>query len=276
MAIRRLLARVRSAASKRPQSWTPIASVIGTLLLSAVPASAQLGIAAVIAAATAVVNFINNTIGGLLSAGISLLGDINTVTKAFSNLWQKVVYPISLIAQAQAMVMQVVALFTGLAASIHNVNVLSATLPNPQALQATMLNRSVTDFAQFDQAYRQAYQPLPQVTNIDPGDRQRMDMSDAMAMGTLKAAKASDAVVEQTLQAATIIENEASQAAPGSAAFLTGSGLIAAVENQASMQRMLAAELREEASMLAHDNALRKRRADLASQFRQDATSAFR
>ena len=42
------------------------------------------------------------------------------------------------------------------------------------------------------------------------------------------------------------------------------------------MQRMLAAELREEASMLAHDNALRKRRADLASQFRQDATSAFR
>jgi len=60
-----------------------------------------------------------------------------------------------------------------------------------------------------------------------PGDghrfrrRQRVDMSDALAMDTLKALKASDQVVGQTLQASQIIEDEAAQAAPGSAAYLT-------------------------------------------------------
>ena len=53
-------------------------------------------------------------------------------------------------------------------------------------------------------------------------------------------------------------------------------GLIAAVENQATMQRMLAAELREEAAILAHSNAIRKRQADMASQFRQDTTTLFK
>ena len=61
-------------------------------------------------------------------------------------------------------------------------------------------------------------------------------MSDALAMDTLKTLKASDDVVNQTLQASQIIEDEAAQAAPGSAAYLTGAGMVAAVENQAMMQ----------------------------------------
>ena len=52
--------------------------------------------------------------------------------------------------------------------------------------------------------------------------------------------------------------------------------MVAAVENQAMMQRMLAAELREEAAILAHANAIRKRQADMASQFRQDTTNLFK
>jgi hypothetical protein len=174
------------------------------------------------------------------------------------------------------MVNQLVAQFRGLVAAIDNVNVHSATLPNPTVLETLMRNGSVGDFAQFDQAFRTTYQPLPPVTDIDPGDRQRVDMSDALAMDTLKALKASDQVVGQTLQASQIIEDEAAQAAPGSAAFLTGAGLIAAVENQAMMQRMLAAELREEAAILAHTNAIRKRQADMANQFRQDTTTLFK
>jgi hypothetical protein len=139
-----------------------------------------------------------------------------------------------------------------------------------------MRNRSVLDFAQFDQAFRATFQPLPPASDLDPGDRERVDMSDALAMDTLKALKASDQVVQQTLQASQIIEDEAAQTAPGSSAYLTGAGLIAAVENQATMQRMLAAELREEAAILAQGNATRKRQADMASQFRQDATALFK
>jgi hypothetical protein len=163
-----------------------------------------------------------------------------------------------------------------LVTAIDNVNVRSATLPNPIALEAIMRNASVADFGQFDQVFRTTFQPLPPAANINPGDQQRVDMSDALAMDTLKALKASDQVVQQTLQGAQMIEDQAAQAAPGSAAFLAGAGLAAAVENQAMMQKLLAVELREEAAILAHANAIRKRQADMAGQFRQDTTTLFK
>jgi hypothetical protein len=101
-------------------------------------------------------------------------------------------------------------------------------------------------------------------------------MSDAMSMDVLKQLKASDDAVGQTLQAASMIEQEATQQAPGSAAFLSGAGRIAAVENQATMQRMLAALLRNEAAVLAESNSMLKRHADAATQFRNDAVSALK
>ena len=253
-----------------------LAVVIVCGLIAPPPAVAQLGAIAVTAAAAAVVSLIVNTIGSLLGTANGLLGSINGFVQALANLWQNVVYPINLINQALAMVNQLIAQFRGLVAAIDNVNVRSATLPNPSSLETIMRNRSVGDFAQFDQAFRTTFQPLPPATDIHPGDRQRVDMSDALAMDTLKTLKASDQVVQQTLQASQIIEDEAAQTAPGSAAYLTGAGLIAAVENQATMQRMLAAELREEAAILAHSNAIRKRQADMASQFRQDTTTLFK
>jgi hypothetical protein len=253
-----------------------LAVVIAFALIAPPTAMAQLGAIAVTAAAAAVVSLITNTIGALLGSSNGLLGSINGFVQALANLWQNIVYPINLINQARMMVSQLIAQFRGLVAAIDNVNVRSATLPNPSALEVIMRNRSVTDFAQFDQVFRTTFQPLPPAPDIHPGDRQRVDMSDALAMDTLKALKASDQVVQQTLQASQFIEDEAAQAAPGSAAFLTGAGLIAAVENQATMQRMLAAELREEAAILAHANAIRKRQADMANQFRQDTTTLFK
>jgi prophage DNA circulation protein len=253
-----------------------LAVLIAFGLVAPPPAVAQLGAIAIVAAAAAVVGIITNTIGGLLGAANGLLGTINGFVQALANLWGNVVYPINLINQALMMVNQLVAQFRGLVTAIDHISVLSATLPNPSALEVIMRNGSVADFGQFDQAFRTTYQPLPPATDIHPGDLQRLDMSDALAMDTLKALKASDQVVAQTLQASQTIEDQAAQAAPGSAAYLTGTGLIAAVENQAMMQRMLAAELREEAGILAHTNAIRKRQADMASQFRQDTSTLFK
>jgi hypothetical protein len=240
------------------------------------PAHAQIGALAVIAAAAAVVSIINNTIGSLLGTSNGLLSDINSFFQALDNLWETIVYPIALINQAQMMVTQLINQFRGLVSAIDNINVRSATLPNPIALETMMRNGSVADFGQFDQVFRTTFQPLPPATDIGPGDLQRVDMTDALAMDTLKTLKASDQVVQQTLQASQMIEDEATEDAPGSAAYLTGVGIAAAVENQAMMQRMLAAELREEAAILAHTNAIRKRQADMAAQFRQDATTLFK
>jgi hypothetical protein len=253
-----------------------LAMLIAFGLIAPPPAVAQLGAIAIVAAAAAVVGVITNTIGGLLGSANGLLGTINGFVQALFNLWGNVVYPVNLINQALMMVNQLVAQFRGLVTAIDHINVLSATLPNPSALEVIMRNGSVADFGQFDQAFRTTYQPLPPATQIAPGDRQRVDMSDALAMDTLKALKASDQVVGQTLQVSQNIEDQAAQAAPGSAAYLTGAGLVAAVENQAMMQKMLAAELREEAGILAHTNALRKRQADMACQFRLDTSTLFK
>jgi hypothetical protein len=250
--------------------------MIGFGLIAPRSAVAQIGALGVAAAAAAVVALITNTIGALFGTANGLLGSINNFLQALVNLWENIVYPIALINQTRMMVTQLIAQFRGLITAIDNINVRSATLPNPSALEAIMRNGLIADFGQFNQTYRTTYQQLPPVTDIDPGDRQRVDMSDALAMDTLKTLKASDDIVNQTLQASQIIEDEAAEAAPGSAAYLTGAGIVAAVENQAMMQRMLAAELREEAAILAHTNAIRKRQADMANQFGQNTANLFK
>jgi len=250
--------------------------LIGFGLVAPPQAKAQIGALGVAAAAAAVVALITNTIGALFGTANGLLGSINNFLQALVNLWQNIVYPIALINQARMLVTQLISQFRGLITAIDNINVRSATLPNPSALEAIMRNGLIADFGQLNQTYRTTYQQLPPVTDIDPGDRQRVDMSDALAMDTLKTLKASDDIVNQTLQASQIIEDEAAEAAPGSAAYLTGAGMVAAVENQAMMQRMLAAQLREEAAILAHTNAIRKRQADMANQFGQNTTNLFK
>ena len=255
-----------------------LAAALCLLIVVPQPAHAQFGtgIAAVIAAAGAVVDFINKTIGPLFDTAISSLKDINKVTQAFSDLWQKIVYPLDLIKRALSLANQLMTIFAPITTSIHNISVLSATLPNPASLETIMRNRSIGDFPSFDLAFRQTYQPVPAANDIEPGDRQRVDMSDAMSMGVLKQLKASDQAVEQTLRAADLLEQEATQQSPGSAAFLSGSGIVAAVENQATMQRMLAALLRDEAAVLGQTNAAVKRHADFSYQFRGDTASTFK
>jgi hypothetical protein len=252
-----------------------LAVIVALMLIIPRPAQSQLGILPIATAAGAVVSYIENTLGPLLQAGINTLGAINNTAQALLNLWQNIVYPQALIAQAQAMVQQIIVQDTGLAGNINNINVLSATLPTPIALEQTIRNASVADFGQFTQLYWQNYQPVPATGTIAPGDQQRVDASDAFAMDVLKQLKASDNVVGQTLQAAQSIENEATEDAPGSASYLSGAGLIAAVENQATMQRMLAAALRQEAATLAHTNALRKRASNMTDEVRRNAIAAF-
>ena len=261
----------------RPSIAVLLVAILCFVVVLPQPAHAQFGgFGSVIGAVNAVIGIINKTIGPLLQTGIGILNGINQVTQAFSDLWQKVVYPLALINRALSLAHQLMMTFTPLALSIHNINVLSATLPNATALESVIRDRSTGNFSTFDQDFRQTYQPIPPPTDINPGDRQRVDMSDAMSMDVLKQLKASDQVVEQTLQAASMIEQEATQQAPGSAAFLSGEGMIAAVENQATMQRMLAALLRDEAAVLAQSNSLLKRHSDAVKQFSGNAVSALK
>ena len=253
-------------------------TLVGAVALTMVapPLRAQLGIPAVIAAATAVVNLITNMIGGLLNAVRGTIGSINGVLTQFDNLWEQVVYPLQLINQARALVGLMIAQYRGLLTSLLQVNVSSAQLPNPVALEMIIRDRNTADFPQLTNAFGQTYRAIPQPTDAHPMERDLADIDDAMALANLKTLKASDAMVDQMMAAANVIEDEGVNMAPGSAPYLAGAGMIASVKSQAMMQRMVAAAIRQEASRVAHDNTVRKRNAMFGAQFRTDVQTMFK
>jgi hypothetical protein len=226
-----------------------LAGVLVVALVSPPAAQAQ---GSIIGAIQSVVNVIN----GLIKTAMN---SINSVRTAISNFYQQVTWPVALINQAKAMVTQMIGQYRSLMQSIFNINLNSATLPNPVALENVMRNHQTNDFGGLTSAYGNTYGNLPTVTAASPTDRTMMDMDDALAVDNLKTLKESDAADDLTLQAANNIESAAGQAAPGSAPFLTATAVVASIQSQALTQKMLAAELRQEAARLAHENALRKR-----------------
>jgi hypothetical protein len=207
----------------------------------------------------AVLNVINGVIDQALNA-------IDSVRTAISNFYQQSIWPVSLIDEAKAQVTQMIAQYRSLMASILGIHLNSATLPVPSNLQTVMRDQQTGDFGALTSAYAKTYGNIPTQTTASPADRNLADMDDALALDNLKTLKETDTADNLTLEGANDIENEASQAAPGSAPYLTATAVVASIESQALMQKMLAAELREEAAQLAHQNALRKRSAALAGQ----------
>jgi hypothetical protein len=88
-----------------------------------------------------------------------------------------------------------------------------------------------------------------------------MDIDDALAMDSLKTAIVSDQTTQNLLDLADSLEHQSVDAAPGSAPLLTAQARITDLVAQAQLAKMLAAELRQEAAKLAHQNALLKQSA---------------
>lgn len=237
------------ARTRRQVLALTLAGVLVVALVSPPGAQAQ---GSIIGAIQSVLNVIN----GLIKTAMN---SINSIRTAISNFYQQVTWPVALINQAKAMVTQMIGQYRSLMQSIFNINLKSATLPNPVALENVMRNHQTNDFGGLTSAYGNTYGNLPTVTAASPADRTMMDMDDALAVDNLKTLKESDASDDLTLQAANNIENAAGQAAPGSAPFLTATAVVASIQSQALTQKMLAAELRQEAARLAHENAIRKR-----------------
>ena len=238
-----------TARTRRRVLALTLTGLLVVTLASPPPTQAQGG---VLVAIQSVMNTINRVLGQALKA-------INSVRTAISNIYQKVVWPVALINQARSMVTGMIGQYRSLMQNIFRLNLRSATLPNPVGLENFMRNHQTNDFASLTTMFGSTYGAVPNATMSGALDRTMMDMDDALAMGNLKTLKMSDAAGDLTLQAADGIETAASQAAPGSAPFLTATAIVASIQSQALTQKMLAAELRQEAARLAHDNSLRKR-----------------
>ncbi len=222
------------------------------------PAQAQSG---VLGGVQAVLSVINDMIQ-------SALMSINAIRTAVNNLQQFVAWPQQLISQAKAQVTQMIGQYRTLMSNIFHVNLNSATLPNPQDFEAVIRDHQVSNFSSLTAAFGNTYGLIPAATAANPTDRALSDMDDALALDNLKMLKASDQASDLELQSADSVENAASQAAPGSAPFLTATAIVSGIHSQALMQKMLAAELRQEAARLAHRNTLRKENATSTTELR--------
>lgn len=207
-----------------------------------------------------VLNVINGTIR-------SALNGINSVRNAMSTMYEATVWPTQLINQARAQITQMTNQFRTPMISIFNLKFASATLPGTQALESLMRNQQTSDFGTLTTNYHTVYGPLQTSGATSPQDQAMTDMDDALAKDNLKTLKEVDAIGQTTLAMADQIEDTASTAAPGSAPFLTATAVATCIQSQALTQKMIAAELRQEAGRLAHSNALQKRGATYTNQF---------
>ena len=249
---------VTANSSRRVLAVTIAGILVSTMLVAPPPAEAQ---GSLVQAIQAVIKVINGMLKNALTA-------INTARTAMNALYQNFVWPVQFINQARAQVTQMINQYRALMMSILNMNLSSATLRTPQSLETVMRDHQVNNFNLLSQSFGNAYGAIPTSVDASQADRDMSDMDDALTLDSLKALKASDNATDLELQAANAIENSATQAAPGSAPFMTASSVASSIRSQALTQKMLAAELRQEAAHIAHQNGFRKRGATFTTQFR--------
>lgn len=249
---------IKVQSRRRLMAVTLAGIMVVTLVGAPQPAQAQIGI---LGGIEAILNVINGVIQTALTT-------INTVRTEANNLEQLIVWPQQLINEARAHVTLMIGQYRNLMSGIFRIRLNSATLPTPQALEAIIRDHQVSNFPALTATFANNYGPIPVATAASAGDRAMSDMDDAMALDNLKTLKAGDQATDIELESADAIENSSSQAAPGSAPFVTATAITSAIHTQALTQKLLAGELRQEAARLAHRNTLRKENATDTTQLR--------
>jgi hypothetical protein len=186
------------------------------------------------------------------------LREMRKVSAAVNKFRQEIIWPLAVINQTRSFVSATRAHYTGLMAQIEGINNNSATLALPMQLESMFRGAQSRSIGQLPAIYTQVYQPVALSGIAQPGQRNLMDIDDAMAMDSLKTSMVSDQTTQGMLTLADSLEQQAMTAAPGSASMVTAQARVADLVTQAQFAKMLAAQLRQEATKLAHQNATLK------------------
>jgi hypothetical protein len=232
-------------------------------LLVFVPLTANAQTTDIISLLTTITSTLQNAIG-------TVLNGIQSIRTTITQFEQQSVWPAALINQTKNEVAQVRSQFATLAAQIESLPTSSATVVNPKQLEGLLRSQQAANLSQINASYTQVFQALPPADQATATQRNLIDVDDALSLGALKTATASDQGSQQMLSVADSLEQEAAASAPGSAPIVTAQAQAANLQNQAMLQRLLAAELRQEAARLAHENALRKQSAEANRNFRNN------
>jgi hypothetical protein len=260
--------------------WSHRRALVALLLVIALaappPVHGQFGldIGAIVAAINAIGSAISKVIGPALSAIDNALGILNNVLGKILQFFQTVVYPQASINRAQ----QVVGILENVYAQIlgiTQINVASATLPVPQQLEQALLSRNPNNVPNVSADYQQLYQQVPNVNNADPNMRNLIDMTDAESQDAMKRSIEIDAIADVEMQAASTLNQNLGQAAPGTAPMIEAEAAAWLVRANAYTQSALGELIRIRGIDLADKSGSLKFNANSAAQLQQDVIKAL-
>jgi hypothetical protein len=244
-------------------------AVFALIAFCLVPSEARgAGISDILTLFRTITSTIQNAIGGALSGIENLYTNINSFR-------QQTIWPLTAINQAKGFVNSTQAQYGNLMFQIQAIRNNSATLTNPVQLESVFRNGQAGAIPQLASQYRKVYALAPPPADASPAHRNMIDMDDALALGSLKTTVLSDATSGQMLALADSLEQQSARAAPGSGPMLTTQAQVANLETQAYLAKMLAAELRQEAGRLAHQNALLKQSASATRKLQNQLQQAL-
>lgn len=205
----------------------------------------------------------------------SSLSQINQVMQQTQKLYQTTLAPLASLNQARGFVANSINSFRGQMNQIFNTSFTSAVTPGPQQFESILHSRLSSNIPALQASFTSNYGAIPQVNAASPQDRVMMDVDDALGQENLKTTLIADQGADTILQTANQMENQVAVSTPGSNPFLTAQAQVANLRCQAYIQKMLAAELRQEAGRVAHDNVLVKRRTTAAGGINSLITGAL-
>ena len=238
-----------STRKSRRWKW-PVTAMLTLVVALMLPSRAQAGIFDIFGE---LFGTIQNDMGAALS-------QINALTQEMQQLHQQIVWPLALVNQARGFVSNSINSYRGFMTQVFTLKSPSATLASPQQLETILHSRQSSQIPALQASFAANYGTVPAVNAASPQDRVMMDIDDALGQQSLKTTLIADQGQDVILATANQMENQVALSTPGSAPFITAQAQVANLRCQAFMQKMLAAELRQEAGRIAHDNVLMKRK----------------
>ena len=206
------------------------------------------------------------TVLGTVTGMGSSITQFNADTAQIQNLQKQVLYPVQDFNNIQSNATSVVNAYRGWMNSVFGLNLASAQTTSGQALERQMLSgfTSTNPSAQMGSLFTNAYGSLPTPLQATQTHVQTIDAGDASAQAAMQMSVMADSAAASTVQVANSIESQALTTSPGSAPQLEAQALASELNSMAIEHKLLATQLRAEATRLGYNGA----------EFKQGATNS--
>jgi len=200
---------------------------------------------------SAILSTITGPIGGALT-------DINEIRSSILKTEQQVLWPLSLITQAQNYIATIKASYRAWMNQVYRLPVNSANLEMPKSLESAFLSGQTGQIGSFGQRYTSTYGVQPASGAAPQLNLQMMDIEDAVAKDATVESMAADQATATMLATAQRIEDEAQTTAPGTVDMVAAEARTAELASLAMQHKLLAYQLREAAIELGHRGSILK------------------